>query len=140
MATDKATNARLLKTYGITLEEYNQLLAAQDGSCKICRKPPGKVRLHVDHDHKLRYLKIESAKTYEGTWRAGVVYGDAPHQFAIAEGKTKSEAVRAVRFQLLKASVRGLLCWPCNSALRHYHDDPAKLRAAADYLEAYKAR
>lgn len=43
---------RLLKRYGLTPEDYEQLLAAQGGACAICRKPPkvGKP-LNVDHCH-----------------------------------------------------------------------------------------
>jgi len=32
-------------------------------------------------------------------------------------------------------AVRGVLCTRCNTALGHMQDDPARLRAAADYLE-----
>ena len=39
--------------YGISLVEYNMLLAEQGGRCFICRKKPGKRRLAVDHDHAL---------------------------------------------------------------------------------------
>jgi hypothetical protein len=35
----------------ITAAEYKALLKAQGGVCAICKKPPKKHRLHVDHDH-----------------------------------------------------------------------------------------
>lgn len=34
--------------------------------------------------------------------------------------------------------VRGFLCNGCNTAIGRANDDPKRLRAAADYLEAYK--
>lgn len=34
--------------------------------------------------------------------------------------------------------VRGLLCTWCNSAIGHAKDQPARLRALADYLEKHK--
>jgi NAD-dependent dihydropyrimidine dehydrogenase PreA subunit len=37
--------------YGITVEEYDAMLAAQDGKCRICHQPPERGRLHIDHDH-----------------------------------------------------------------------------------------
>ena len=45
-------NRYLVKTYGITVDEYDALLAAQGGVCAICRCPPREdVSLHLDHDH-----------------------------------------------------------------------------------------
>lgn len=41
-----------LKTkYNLTLEKYNEMLDAQGGVCAICKAPPLKMSLHVDHDH-----------------------------------------------------------------------------------------
>ena len=45
-------NRYLVKTYGITVEEYDELLATQGGVCAICRRPPREdISLHLDHDH-----------------------------------------------------------------------------------------
>lgn len=41
--------------HGLTLEQYDQMLAAQGGVCAICGDPPTvgfNKRLHIDHDHK----------------------------------------------------------------------------------------
>lgn len=47
-------SARLLKVYGITLEQYDAMVAAQKGLCGICGKPElrGDHRLAVDHCHE----------------------------------------------------------------------------------------
>jgi len=42
------TNA---KRYGLTAEEYDEILMAQDGRCAVCRSEPGHRRLAIDHDH-----------------------------------------------------------------------------------------
>jgi len=46
----------LEKRYGITLEQYNEMVALQGGRCAICNKVPAGTshtsrRLAVDHDH-----------------------------------------------------------------------------------------
>ncbi len=43
--------SHLKNTYGITPEQYDQLLADQGGACAICEQPAKGRRLHVDHDH-----------------------------------------------------------------------------------------
>jgi hypothetical protein len=42
----------LKRTYGITVEQYEEMLAVQGGVCMICKQPrPENRTLHVDHDH-----------------------------------------------------------------------------------------
>jgi hypothetical protein len=46
--------ANLLKTYGITPEQFDAMLEAQGGACKICRSATSGVKgrtWHIDHDH-----------------------------------------------------------------------------------------
>lgn len=38
--------------YGITLEDYEAMMATQGGVCAICEASPGLRRLNVDHDHE----------------------------------------------------------------------------------------
>jgi hypothetical protein len=45
--------AMLKRSYGITQYDYDMLLAAQNGVCRICEKTQRKVKnFHVDHCHK----------------------------------------------------------------------------------------
>lgn len=48
---------RLKRFYGITLEYYNDLLTAQGGLCALCRDPPDKEMLVVDHDHATKKVR-----------------------------------------------------------------------------------
>lgn len=43
----------MIKQYGMTLEEYDQLYEKQNGCCAICfiKEQPNK-KLSIDHDHK----------------------------------------------------------------------------------------
>lgn len=44
--------AKLKREYGLTVEQYAALVAAQDGRCAICGGPPRLQRkLAIDHDH-----------------------------------------------------------------------------------------
>lgn len=54
---DKTKNlARVnrLRTYGITLEVYEEMLAAQNNCCAICGNTPNGRTLSVDHDHETK--------------------------------------------------------------------------------------
>lgn len=52
-------SATLKKKYGITQEDFEALLAAQDGRCAICRgtESKGNGRMHVDHCHKTGQIR-----------------------------------------------------------------------------------
>lgn len=43
--------------FHITVEEYEKILALQGGVCAICKLPPKKMRLAVDHDHKTGLIR-----------------------------------------------------------------------------------
>lgn len=57
---------RLYKTYGITLEEYDELLRQQNNVCAVCLDRPGSGRLCVDHLHQkgFRTMPPEEKKKY----------------------------------------------------------------------------
>lgn len=63
--------SRMLKSkYGITLEDYETMLSNQRGGCAVCERSPGKLPLHVDHDHntgKVRGLLCHQCNWYLGT-------------------------------------------------------------------------
>jgi len=43
----------LMRKYGLTIADYEQMLAEQYGGCAICGRPePEGGSLHVDHDHE----------------------------------------------------------------------------------------
>lgn len=70
---------RLLeKTFGITNDEYESMLASQKGLCAICHQPErivnkrGVKRLAVDHDHvtgKVRQLLCNDCNTGVGLFK-----------------------------------------------------------------------
>jgi hypothetical protein len=70
----KPVNARLLKEYGITLEEYERMLTEQNGKCAICgtETPRGIGKFHVDHSHEtgnVRGLLCNNCNTALGLFR-----------------------------------------------------------------------
>ncbi len=48
---DKRRSRYYQRTYGITLEKYQDMLKDQGGVCYICRRAPGKRILAIDHNH-----------------------------------------------------------------------------------------
>lgn len=48
---------RIRRDFGITEQEYNAMLVAQQGVCAICRQPPKRIRLDVDHCHATKKVR-----------------------------------------------------------------------------------
>lgn len=62
---DKRFDAILRRRYGITIGDYERMLAEQDEKCAICEKPETRIdprsgevqRLSVDHCHKTKVVR-----------------------------------------------------------------------------------
>lgn len=66
---NRERNRKLVKAYGITIEDYNALLAKQGGQCAICKQFR---KLVVDHCHdqqKVRGLLCDACNTGIGLLR-----------------------------------------------------------------------
>jgi len=87
---------RLLRQFGITLVEYDRLLAEQGGMCAICKgvassRAGRKKALSVDHDHVtgvIRGLLCETCNTGLGMFR------DDPALFATAGEYLRTHPMR----------------------------------------------
>lgn len=130
---DRKRDAYLRRKYGISLNEYNEMLDKQSGVCYVCQKPPVTRSLAVDHDHKFLYIKRRSWKD-NSMWFADADYRGLRH---LGTGLTRSGAVQALKKALSRSSIRGLLCPNCNSGLRKYSDDPERFERAAKYLRDF---
>lgn len=61
--------ARLRGLYGLTLEQYDEMVHAQEGACYLCKRSPTANRLAIDHDHatgKIRKLLCSSCNKVIG--------------------------------------------------------------------------
>lgn len=132
MRTDAQLERYYWRHYKITLAEYNAILAAQGGCCYICGRRPFGRRLAVDHDHRIAKGKIlfeRAGRMWSALIRSGRVVA-----------KLKSEVKKIARAQLLRASVRGIICWRCNRGLQFYRDIAATFDRASHYLRFPPAR
>jgi hypothetical protein len=53
----KARDTYLRRKYNISLQQYEEMFKAQKRRCAICGNKPKKQSLHVDHDHKLGFVR-----------------------------------------------------------------------------------
>lgn len=73
-------NHSLMRLYGLTADQYNEILAKQGGTCAICLRPPVSRRLHVDHCHKT--LVVRGLLCYRCNY--GLGYFSTPEQLVRA--------------------------------------------------------
>jgi len=60
---------RLKRIYGLSLEEIDQMLIAQDHKCLICGKVLTESNRHIDHDHKTGKVRgILCSRCNNGLW------------------------------------------------------------------------
>ena len=66
----------LKAAFGITSEQFDEMLEVQGGRCAICRtdEPKGRGVWHVDHDHATG--KIRALLCYSCNWVLGKVKDD----------------------------------------------------------------
>jgi hypothetical protein len=59
-------NVKNLKKFNITQKEYDDMLNAQNGVCKICKKDDNGKRLCIDHDHSCCSGRYSCGKCIRG--------------------------------------------------------------------------
>jgi hypothetical protein len=131
---DRATDLRLQRSYGITLEEYDKLLAAGDGKCWVCRAAPGTRRLHVDHDHGYKKAGIIAEKDERGGWTLWAIYNGENYS---GFSSKRADAKQSLLNKLKRAGVRGLACHLCNRGLQLFKSSPESLMRAHEYIEEF---
>lgn len=109
--------------------------------CKVCKAAAyTQYRKDGDYDKK-RYQKApEKERERHLIRKYGVTLADYGRMFEAQGGacavcgKTQDRAFDVDHCHTT-GKVRGLLCTNCNRMVGHAHDDSARLRAAAEYLE-----
>src|SRR5688572_15024805 len=102
--------------------------------CRNCRDAINYCRRKNDLKRRARYLKYGSTGDFEWNAQNGLC------------GICKSDLIKLTdqdqHFDHCHrtGTVRGWLCRRCNLGIEKFHDDPALLRAAADYMERTCAR
>ncbi len=104
-APDAYLNNKLWTFYRIRLSDIRHLLVKQNGRCAACGKTPD----------------VGTRGTFAGT---GLVID---HDHACCPWQPRE--------RICGKCIRGLICPGCNVALGMVREDPARLRALADYVE-----
>lgn len=89
-------NRELRRVYGLTVEEWDSMLAAQGGGCAACGTTisRGKGRFHVDHDHRTEAIRGLLCATCNSTI---ALLDDSPKKLRARAEKMRDEAKRLDR-------------------------------------------
>ena len=144
----RAREKRLLKTYGISLAQYEEILKAQNGCCAICGRPATDFSINLSVDHRHFRVKTEKLSGKRGGAFSYAKWVAFVREFDVmVTGKVKSAVIAEARRRSMPFSVRGLLCpgrhgpagTCCNRNLGRV-DNPDWLHKALSYLENPPAR
>jgi len=70
----KVRRYTLKRQYGITIGEYEEMLAQQNNSCALCFRKQGKANFHVDHCHKTG--RVRGILCHQCNWYLGTIEED----------------------------------------------------------------
>lgn len=119
--------------FGWTLAEVDLLFTAQGHVCAICKRPPGKYRLSLDHAHSFDKIKINIYRDCDDYyWVADAI----PQVEPFGGYSTRKDAKDAIRRKLRRRSVRGGLCLRCNKGIQMFEDSKAPLAPAERFDRA----
>ena len=58
----KEPSPETLRKYGLSAEQWREILEAQGGVCAICEQEPRTGRLVIDHEHITRWKKLPAER------------------------------------------------------------------------------
>lgn len=120
----------------LPLADFVRAVRKASGHHAYC-KPCHNARCKASRD------KVGGSRTYHLTRRYGMTAEEADYLLE-AQGGLCAICLAAsaghVDHDHVTGNVRALLCFNCNGGLGQFRDDPAVLRAAADYVELHRAR
>lgn len=117
--------------------EWREKLSEQGRAARARAGQSGRRGYRLPRDYGLPLEAFDAMHRAQGgacaiCGRLDDAWPHVDHEHVTGYGKMSAEQ---------KASyVRGLLCRDCNSGLGRFGDDPTRLRAAADYLEAARKK
>jgi Recombination endonuclease VII len=120
----------------LLLSSFVRSVATASGYSSYCKA------CHNSRSRKSRD-KVGGSRTYHLTRRYGITAAEADFMLDEQDGVCaicQSAPAAHVDHDHETGAVRALLCFNCNGGLGQFRDDPAVLRAAADYVEAHRKR